>query len=152
MDLLKDLKKSKEKKKTVVKKEDGKEGEQVEEGKEGAGSTAEGQEEEEEEKGFIEEDNGSVVSSTNSLMKHLRMLRNALYENYAPPSILNLKRYGKILFMMLIVITIFWYIWSRGSYKQLQDNTQNIYSSKNRMNSLADIGADVRILTALQQN
>jgi hypothetical protein len=40
---------------------------------------------------FLEEDVGSVASSTKSLMKHLRMLRNALYENYSPPSIRNLK-------------------------------------------------------------
>ena len=82
-------------------------------------------------------------------MKHLRMLRNALYENYSPPSIRNLKMFAKIVFLVLLVITIVWYIYSSSIYKQLKDNIENIHSSKNRMNSLTDIGADVRILTSM---
>ena len=30
------------------------------------------------------EDTGSVASDTKTLMRHLRILRNALYENYSP--------------------------------------------------------------------
>ena len=82
-------------------------------------------------------------------MKHLRMLRNALYENYAPPSINNLKLYAKIVFLALLIITVVWYVQSKNIYRQLKDNIDNIHSSKNRMNSLTDIGADVRILTYL---
>lgn len=80
-------------------------------------------------------------------MKHLRMLRNALYENYSPPSIRNLKFYVKVVFLALLIITIVWYVQSKNIYKQLKDNIENIHSSKNRMNSLTDIGADVRILS-----
>ena len=67
---------------------------------EAAGDAAEGSagdtagiaaEEKNEDEKFLEEDTGSVASSTKSLAKHLRMLRNALYENYLPPSINNLK-------------------------------------------------------------
>jgi hypothetical protein len=58
----------------------------------------------------MNEDTGSVASSTKSLMKHLRMLRNALYENYAPPSIRNLKLIAKIVFMILLIITVVWYV------------------------------------------
>lgn len=79
-------------------------------------------------------------------MKHLRMLRNALYENYSPSSIRNLKMYAKIMFLVLLIITIVWYVYSKNIYQQLKDNIQNIHSSKNRMNSLTDIGASVRIL------
>lgn len=92
---------------------------------------------------------GSVASSTKSLMKHLRMLRNALYENYSPSSIRNLKVYAKIMFVVLLIITIVWYVYSKGIYKQLEDNVQNIHSSKSRMSSLTNIEADVRILTLL---
>jgi hypothetical protein len=60
---------------------------------------------------FMDEDTGSVASSTKSLMKHLRMLRNALYENYAPPSISNLKFYVKIVFLALLIITVAWYVY-----------------------------------------
>lgn len=74
------------------------------------------------------------------------MLRNALYENYSPPSIRNLKWTARIVFLLLLVIAIVWYVYSKGIYKQLKDNIQNIHSSKHRMNSLTNIGADVRIL------
>ena len=91
LDLLKDIRKKQNEGKKK-KKEEGKEGspEDAAEGEKGE-STAEGTEGEGEDEKFLEEDTGSVASSTKSLMKHLRMLRNALYENYSPPSIRNLK-------------------------------------------------------------
>lgn len=98
---------------------------------------------------FLEEDTGSVASSTKSIEKHLRMLRNALYENYVPPSINNLKINAKIVFASLLVITIVWYVYSQNIYSQLKDNIQNIHSSKNRINSLTNIGSDVRALQAM---
>lgn len=82
-------------------------------------------------------------------MKHLRMLRNALYENYSPPSITNLKFYAKIVSVMLIVITIVWYVYAHSIYAKLLENIDNIHSAKNRLNSLTDIGADVRILNMI---
>lgn len=152
LDLLKDIRKKQAdtKKKTIVKKEEG-----GKEGEEGAGegngeSTGESSAEDGEEEKLFEEDTGSVASSTKSLMKHLRMLRNALYENYSPPSIRNLKMFVKIIFLFILLITIVWYVQSKNIYKQLKDNIQNIHSSKNRMNSLTDIGADVRVLTFMQ--
>ena len=99
----------------------------------------------------MEEDTGSVASTTKSLMKHLRMLRNALYEDYSPPSIRNLKYTARIVFLLLMVITIVWYVYSKNIYKQLIDNISNIHSSKARMNSLTNIGADVRILQFLSE-
>jgi len=144
-DLLKDIRKNKnEKKKT--KKEEVKEGE---EGEVGGESTGEANEDEEEK--FMEEDTGSVASSTKSLMKHLRMLRNALYENYAPPSIRHLKLFAYVVFRALLCLTVFWYWYARITYSHLYDNIQNIYSSKNRMNGLTEIGSDVRSLWAMGQ-
>jgi hypothetical protein len=98
---------------------------------------------------FLEEDTGSVASSTKSLAKHLRMLRNALYENYLPQSINNLKINAKIVFAALLILTIVWYVYSKNIYMQLKDNIENIHSSKNRMNSLTDIGANTRILASM---
>ena len=92
-----------------------------------------------------------MASSTKSLAKHLRMLRNALYENYLPPSINNLKINAKIVFIALLIITIVWYVYSKNIYKQLKDNIENIHSSKNRMNSLTDVGANVRVLSSINQ-
>lgn len=77
------------------------------------------------------------------------MLRNALYENYLPPSINNLKINAKIVFAALLVLTIVWYVYSKNIYMQLKDNIENIHSSKNRMNSLTDIGANTRILSSM---
>jgi archaellum component FlaF (FlaF/FlaG flagellin family) len=79
------------------------------------------------------------------------MLRNALYENYLPPSINNLKINAKIVFLALLIITIVWYVYSKNIYMQLKDNIENIHSSKNRMNSLTDIGANTRILASMNQ-
>ena len=90
LDLLKDIKRKQVDKKKV-KKEDGKEGEEGTAGEtDGGAATNEGDEQNDDEK-FLDEDTGSVASSTKSLMKHLRMLRNALYENYSPPSITKSK-------------------------------------------------------------
>ncbi len=114
----------------------------------GGGPTAEEKAEDEK---FMEEDTGSVASSTKSLAKHLRMLRNALYENYLPPSVNNLKINAKIVFVALLIITIVWYVYSKSIYSQLKDNIENIHSSKNRMNSLTDIGANTRILAAMNE-
>jgi len=108
-------------------------------------------EEKAEDEKFLEEDTGSVASSTKSIEKHLRMLRNALYENYVPPSINNLKINAKIVFASLLIITIVWYVYSQNIYSQLKDNIQNIHSSKNRINSLTNIGSDVRALFAMNQ-
>ena len=108
-------------------------------------------EEKAEDEKFLEEDTGSVASSTKSLAKHLRMLRNALYENYLPPSINNLKINAKIVFSALLIITIVWYVYSKSIYQQLKDNIENIHSSEYRMNSLTDIGANTRALFALNQ-
>ena len=131
LDLLKDIRlkqkidlQKKKKPKTVAAGEEGKEGEEGSSGADGTAagtnegtngdSTAEGEGEDEK---FLEEDTGSVASSTKSLMKHLRMLRNALYENYSPPSIRNLKFYVKLVFLALLIITIVWYIQSKNIYK-----------------------------------
>jgi len=154
LDLLKDIrKKQADKQKKVVKKEgEAKEGEEgaASADTEGGKTTNEESAEEGEEEKLFEEDTGSVASSTKSLMKHLRMLRNALYENYSPPSIRNLKNYVKIVFLALLIITIVWYVQSKNIYQQLKDNIQNIHSVKNRMISLTNIEADVRILTFMQ--
>jgi hypothetical protein len=161
LDLLKDISRAQQVKKTAAikttkKKKDGDPEATPGEGSAGetpetpeGGAPEKSAEQKEEDEKFLEEDTGSVASSTKSLAKHLRMLRNALYENYLPPSINNLKINAKIVFVALLIITIVWYVYSKSIYKQLKDNIENIHSSKNRMNSLTDIGADVRILAAM---
>lgn len=112
-DLLKDIRKNKVEKKKPKKEEGKEEGAEGEAGTPGerAGDTAE-----EEDEKFMDEDTGSVASSTKSLMKHLRMLRNALYENYAPSSIINLKFYAKNMFAVLLIITVVWYVYAASIY------------------------------------
>ena len=133
--------------KTVKKNEDVKEGEEV--AGEVGEKTQEGAHEEDEK--FLDEDNGSVASSTKSLLNHLRMLRNALYENYSPPSIRNLNLNGRLVFVVLMIITIIWYVYSALQYQQLKDNIENIHSSKHRIDSLTQIAADVRSLSGINQ-
>lgn len=128
IDLLKGIR---EQKKIIVPKivkKDKKPGEGTDDGSPADGTTpgegtAEGEipagpstDEKAEDEKFMEEDTGSVASSTKSLAKHLRMLRNALYENYLPPSINNLKINAKIVFVALLIITIVWYVYSKNIY------------------------------------
>ena len=129
LDFLKDLRKKQVTNNAKKKKKDGdsKDGDAPEGTAEGTGektddTAGEGIDLTAEEEKFMEEDTGSVASSTKSLMKHLRMLRNALYENYSPPSIRNLKMYAKIVFLVLLVITIAWYVYSKSIYNKLQEN------------------------------
>jgi hypothetical protein len=150
LDLLKEMRKKQNDKKKNKPKNDGEGKEGGTDGEEGNGeSTNEGTDHEEHDEHMMEEDNGSVVSSTKSLMKHLRMLRNALYENYSPPSIRNLKLQAKFVSVVLLVITIAWYVYSESVYKKLKDNIENVHSSKFRMSSLTNIAADVRILSCM---
>ena len=55
-----------------------------------------------------------------------------------------------MVFIVLLGITVIWYFYSRTLYQNLKDNIENIHSSNIRMNSLTDIGADVRILNYLK--
>lgn len=77
------------------------------------------------------------------------MLRNALFENYVPPSIVNLKINARVVFFALLALTIAWYVYSNNIYLQLKDNMLNIHSAKSRLMSLTDIGANTRALSAL---
>ena len=90
INIFKDIKKNlikdniKKQKHDGDKKENGKEEEKDQEGKEGGSEATKegGLGGDPEDEKFLEEDTGSVASSTNDILKHLRMLRNALYENY----------------------------------------------------------------------
>lgn len=123
LDLLKDIRKQQQidikgKQKKAAEKpnpENAKEGEVQNDAGETGETTADGNQEEDEK--FLEEDTGSVASSTKSLMKHLRMLRNAIYENYSPPSIRNLNLNGRLVFVVLLILTIVWYVYSRTVYQ-----------------------------------
>ena len=97
------------------------------------------------------DDTGSVVSSKKSLMKHLRALRNAVYEHYSPPSIRNLKIYARIVYMILLLITILSFVLSKNLYNNLKENIDNIHESEIRMSSIATIGSNVRVLYLIKK-
>mmetsp|Transcript_9238 Transcript_9238/g.7014 ORF Transcript_9238/g.7014 Transcript_9238/m.7014 type:complete len:116 (-) Transcript_9238:263-610(-) len=52
------------------------------------------------------EDTGSVTSDTKTLIRHLRVLRNAVYENYSPQSIQNLRYSAVLVSVVLIAMAI----------------------------------------------
>ena len=68
------------------------------------------------------------------------MLRNALYENYIPQSIQNLKYSARLVLIVLIAMTLSSYILSKQKYDQLKENFHNIKASELRMQSIGGIG------------
>lgn len=61
---------------------------------------------------FVVEDGGSVTSDSKSLLSQLRILRNALYENYSPQSIQNLKYSAQFVMVVLVAMTIASFLFS----------------------------------------
>lgn len=97
------------------------------------------------------EDTGSVTSDTKTLMRHLRVLRYALYENYSPQSILNLKYSARFVLLVLLAMTIASFIFSKQKNSQLQSNFYMIQASEQRMQSITTINSDTRACVLMQE-
>jgi PAS domain S-box-containing protein len=100
---------------------------------------------------FNADEAGSVASNTKSLLKHIRSLRNAMYEKYSPRSVRQLKFSAQTVFLVLIVITIVYFLIANTLYEDLKKNIRNLYYSRNRLENTAAIGASVRALVLLNQ-
>lgn len=61
---------------------------------------------------FIVDDGGSVTSDSKSLLSQLRVLRNALYDNYSPQSIQNLRYSAQFVMVVLVAMTIASFLFS----------------------------------------
>eukprot|EP01022_Parablepharisma_sp_SALTPOND_P014020 TRINITY_DN1886_c0_g1_i1.p1 TRINITY_DN1886_c0_g1~~TRINITY_DN1886_c0_g1_i1.p1 ORF type:complete len:1985 (-),score=180.40 TRINITY_DN1886_c0_g1_i1:1112-7066(-) len=97
----------------------------------------------------MNDDVGSVASRTKSLMKHIRALRNAVYEQYCPRSVQQLTYVARFVFLILLVITLVYFIIAKGLYENLKANVSNVYHSKNRLVYTTAIGACVRSLVLI---
>ncbi len=97
----------------------------------------------------LDDDVGSVASRTKSLMKHIRALRNAVYEQYCPRSVQQLKYVARFVFLVLLVITLVYFIIAKGLYQDLRNNVSNVYSSKDRLVYTTAIGSFVRSLVLI---
>ena len=95
------------------------------------------------------DDVGSVASRTKSLMKHIRALRNAVYEQYCPRSVQQLTYVARFVFLILLVITLVYFLIAKGLYQNLKLNVSNVYYSKNRLVYTTAIGACVRTLVLI---
>ena len=126
-----------------------KEDEAKEEGKVGRAETNKPKEVKKEIKQNVDDDCGSVASNTKSLLKHLRALRKAVYEQYCPRSVTQLQYVARVVFLILLVITFVYFFIAKGLYENLNDNIDNVIYSKDRLCYTVGVGASVRALVLL---
>lgn len=62
------------------------------------------------------EDGQSIGADSKTLISQLRVLRNALYENYSPQSIDNLRYSARFVMVVLIAMTIASFLFSQQKY------------------------------------
>ena len=93
-----------------------------------------------------DDDVGSVASRARSLMKHINALRNAVYEQYCPRSVLQMKYVAQIVFIILAVITLVYFLIAQSLYADLKSNVANLYYSNDRLIYSTATGACVRAL------
>ena len=91
-----------------------------------------------------------MASDSKVLMRHLRGLRNAAFENYSPQSIQNLKYSARFVLVVLISMTIASFIFSKQKYAQLKENFYNIQSSQERMQAITGINTATRFCNLIQ--
>ena len=96
-----------------------------------------------------DDDVGSVASGTKSLLKHLRALRKAVYEQYCPRSVTQLQYVARFVFLALLVITLVYFFNAKGLYNDLKSNIDNIFFSKARFFNTIGVGASVRALVLM---
>ncbi|MDR3549596.1 MAG: hypothetical protein P4M11_15230 [Candidatus Pacebacteria bacterium] len=96
-----------------------------------------------------DDDVGSVASGTKSLLKHLRALRKAVYEQYCPRSVTQLQYVARFVFLALFVITLVYFLIAKGLYDDLKSNIDNIFYSKSRFFNTVGVGASVRALVLI---
>ena len=88
-------------------------------------------------------------TSIDSIVKHLRQLRNAVYESYYPQSVKNLICSARFVFLLLIALALTLYIIANNLYSMLSTDVQLLKQAKFRLIYGAGIGSVVRELTLM---
>ncbi len=96
-----------------------------------------------------DDDTGSVASTSDKLFKQIKELRKAAYEEYSPKSIFQLQVAARVVFLVLLAVTITYFLITRNVYERLQKDVENIMLSKDRLVSIAGIGTATRSLLLL---
>ena len=91
----------------------------------------------------------SVASDTKSLKKCIRSLRNAVYEEYCPYSVQQLKHVGRFVVLALLLISLLYYLITRTLYKNLKTNVTNIKHVRDRYTYIVSMGGCTRSLMLL---
>jgi hypothetical protein len=74
----------------------------------------------------VVDEQGGQTNDSKSLLSQLRILRNALYENFSPQSIQNLKYSAQFVMVVLVAMTIASFMFSKEKYDQLKENFQSV--------------------------
>jgi len=105
----------------------------------------------EEQNPSVEDDTRSVASATKLIRKQIRVLRNAVYEEYSPLSIRRLKYAVRVVMLILLIIGLVYFITAKNLYANLKWSVVNIHSSRQRIMSVTSIGFCTRILTLINE-
>ena len=97
----------------------------------------------------IELDSGSVNPGASSLIKTIRALKNAVYEDYCPSSIKQLACVARIVFILLMVISLIYYILALKLYENLSIGASSIHHNRDRLMYIVLSGSCTRALTLI---
>ena len=99
----------------------------------------------------IIDETGSIASRTTSLMKNMKALKNAVYDDYCPGPIKQLKYLGRFMFLIFLIINLVYFLITFALYNNLDSCIANIEHVKNRLNSITSIGSFSRTLILLNE-
>lgn len=99
--------------------------------------------------GEMSDEIGSIASGTKSLMKRIRVLRNAVYEEYCPSSVMQLIHVGRFVVLALLLISLLYFLITRELYSNLKENVANVKYMRDRLNYIIAMGGCTRTLMLL---
>jgi len=99
-----------------------------------------------------DDDSGSVASGTKFILRRLKALRNAVYDDYSPGSISQMHYTVAVIFLILIIITFISFFVNKSLYNSIELNIKNIAYSRERSLSLTSVAGSVRSLLLINED
>jgi len=79
-------------------------------------------------------------------------LRTAIDEKYIPSSIKNLRHAANFIFVILLLLSIIYYVIQLSLFGLINQNIKNIHNSESRLNYIIDITLRTRTLILLNND
>lgn len=94
----------------------------------------------------------SVSSRQNKTERNHYILRTAIDEKYIPSSIKNLRHAANFIFLILLLLSIIYYVIQLSLFDKINQNIKNIHNSEQRLNYIIDITLRTRTLILLNND